>query len=44
MTLDKENKAKEDAAVTEPKCTCAEPHLLPWWWCAKHGEVTVPMD
>jgi hypothetical protein len=26
------------------KCTCALPHHTPMWWCAVHGEVTVPMD
>lgn len=26
------------------KCTCAQPHYTPLWWCAVHGEVTVPMD
>lgn len=24
-----------------PKCTCTQPHLRNWWWCAAHGEVTV---
>jgi len=26
------------------KCTCAEPHHTPMWWCQEHGEVVVPMD
>jgi len=26
------------------KCTCAQPHHTPVWWCEEHGEVAVPMD
>lgn len=26
------------------KCSCSEPHYLPLWYCAVHGEVLVPMD
>lgn len=26
------------------KCTCAQPHHLPAWHCAVHGDVSVPMD
>ena len=26
------------------KCTCAQPHYTPLWWCDVHGEVIVPMD
>lgn len=29
---------------SDAKCTCAEPHYLPAWHCAVHGEVVVPMD
>jgi hypothetical protein len=26
------------------KCTCAQPHYTPLWYCPAHGEVVVPMD
>lgn len=26
------------------KCTCEQPHHLPVWHCAVHGNVAVPMD
>jgi hypothetical protein len=35
---------EEEERRAKPKCTCAQPHLRPWWWCAVHGEVTVSMD
>jgi hypothetical protein len=22
-------------------CTCDQPHVRPWWYCAIHGEVSV---
>jgi len=34
----------QNAIAREKKCTCAQPHYLPTWVCAVHGEVTVPMD
>lgn len=31
-------------ACDNPKCTCKQPHHLPVWHCAVHGEVIVQMD
>jgi len=33
-----------DLAKFGAKCTCAQPHHLPVWYCEAHGEVVVSMD